>query len=195
MFAANQNESCLPKDSVRNAEATGVFCWNLATYDLRDAVKLSSEPIPASADEFEHAGLEKQNSTLPKLEITLPDQSKKRVPMVKRSPVRFECEYYTTLKLPGNPPFGTVDVVIGRVIGIHIDEGALTDGKIDVKKTLPIARLGYFDYAVVRDTFEMRPDDPIMRVGLEGNTKGHREMQVRQLENGEDKEEEVESKE
>ena len=76
--------------------------------------------------------------------------------MVASSPIKFECTHYTTIRLPGNPPMGAVDVVIGKVIGIHIDEAVLTDGKIDVSKTVPIARCGYFEYAAVRETFEMR---------------------------------------
>ncbi|KAF2641733.1 hypothetical protein P280DRAFT_468283 [Massarina eburnea CBS 473.64] len=179
MFSANRLPSTAPKDSVRNAETTGVFCWSLATWDLRDAVNATSEHFEYGIDEFARAGLETRNSTLPSLELALKDGSKKRVPMVKNSPINFECEYYSTLRLPGNPPMGSVDVVIGKVIGIHIDEGALTDGKIDVRKTLPIARCGYFEYAAVKETFEMQPpvDDVLMKVGLAGNTKGHRAMQ------------------
>jgi hypothetical protein len=75
--------------------------------------------------------------------------------MVKESPVKFECVYHSTIRLPGNPPMGTVDVIIGRVIGVHVDEAVMTDGILDVAKTEPIARCGYFQYAVVRETFEM----------------------------------------
>lgn len=74
---------------------------------------------------------------------------------------------------------GTVDVVIGKVVGIHIDEGVLTEGKIDLGKVMPIARCGYFEYAVIRGdaVFEMViPGDPKLLVGLEGNAKKAREM-------------------
>lgn len=79
---------------------------------------------------------------------------------------------------------GAVDVVIGKVIGIHIDEAVLTDGKIDVSKTVPIARCGYFEYAAVRETFEMRVPggDPDGGVGLEGSVRGNREMGRRMVE-------------
>ena len=33
---------------------------------------------------------------------------------------------------------GTVDVVIGRVLGVHIDEAVLTDGMVDLRKVEPI---------------------------------------------------------
>lgn len=110
-------------------------------------------------DEFERVKLEKE---MGKVFPTLP--------LVKASPVRFECQYYTTLRLPGNAPMGSVDVVIGRVMGVHIAEWCLTDGKIDVRKTKPIARLGYYEYTVVKDVFEMviPGENEAVLAGLEG---------------------------
>ncbi|KIX01861.1 uncharacterized protein Z518_09588 [Rhinocladiella mackenziei CBS 650.93] len=166
MFSANQTPFNNRKDTVRNAEATGVFCWQLATWPLREAVNKSAEQLAYGVDEFERAGLEKTWS-----KVLRPS-----VPMVKDSPVRFECEYYSTLRLPGNPPMGTADIVIGRVVGVHIDERVLTNGKIDVRKTQPIARCGYYEYTVVNETFDMIiPGDPATLFGLEGSVKQHRE--------------------
>lgn len=132
MFSANQKPTAQQKDTVRNTEATGKFCWNLATYDLREAVNITAQQTEYGVDEFEKAGLAKVDSELS--EVSVKGELRK-IPMVKDSPVRFECEYYTTLRLPGQPPVGSVDVVIGKVVGIHIDERVLTDGKIDIKKT------------------------------------------------------------
>jgi hypothetical protein len=44
------------------------------------------------------------------------------------------------------------------------------DGKLDIPKIAPIARLGYYDYTVVREIFEMRipGDNPATLAGLEG---------------------------
>lgn len=157
----------LARNTVTNAEASGVFCWNVATWELREAVNETAGWYADDVDEFEKAGLNKIPGTLV------------NAPMVARSPVRFECEYYSTLRLPGNPPMGTVDVVIGKVVGIHIDEAVLTEGKIDLGKVMPIARCGYFEYAVIRGDaiFEMIiPGDPKLLVGLEGNAKQAKEM-------------------
>jgi flavin reductase (DIM6/NTAB) family NADH-FMN oxidoreductase RutF len=176
MFSANQTPSSTQKDTVKNVEATGVFCWSLATYELREYVNATAEQLASDIDEFEHAGIEKEDA---KLNAVVVKGKKMMVPMVKRSPVKFECTYYTTLRLPGNPPMGTADIVIGRVIGVHIDESVLTNGRIDVKKTVPIARLGYFEYAKITETFEMEipGDEATRRVGLEGSMKGNRAMQ------------------
>ncbi|KAL1639717.1 hypothetical protein SLS58_007615 [Diplodia intermedia] len=176
MFSANQTPSGCRKDTVANVEATGRFSWNLATWDLRDAVNASAEQVPPDVDEFAHAGLEKDYSTV----LTEP-----RVPMVKRSPVKFECEYHTTLRLPGNPPMGTVDVVIGKVVAVHIADDVLTDGILDVRKTLPIARCGYYQYAVIRDTFDMvipssgQVGEDIL-AGLEGSSRKNKEIGKRE---------------
>ncbi|PSN70138.1 hypothetical protein BS50DRAFT_488484 [Corynespora cassiicola Philippines] len=175
MFSANQTPTATQKDTVVNVEATGVFCWNLATYPLREAVNITAEQVPNGVDEFARAGLEKESASINHVVVK---GEKVFLPMVKRSPIKFECEHYSTLRLPGNPPMGAVDVVIGKVIGIHIDESVLTEGRIDIKKTEPIARCGYFEYTVVRDVFEMQiPGDNKVGTGLEGSVKGNREMQ------------------
>jgi len=158
---------------VTNAEASGMFCWNVATWELREAVNQTAAFYTDDVDEFKEAGLEKIQGTLV------------NASMVARSPIRFECEYYSTLRLPGNPPMGTVDVVIGRVVGIHIDEAVLTEGKIDLGKVMPIARCGYFEYAVIRSdaVFEMIiPGDPKLLIGLEGNAKQAKEIHAEQSE-------------
>jgi flavin reductase (DIM6/NTAB) family NADH-FMN oxidoreductase RutF len=177
MFSANQTPSQAQKDTTRNAEATGKFCWNLATYPLREAVNISAEQVEYGVDEFERAGLEKEDSKMSSVKIA-GTEKEIMIPMVKQSPVRFECEHYTTLRLPGVPPMGAADVVIGRVVGVHIDDRVLTDGKIDMSKTEPIARCGYYEYTVVREVFEMRipGNDKAILAGLEGSSKANRNI-------------------
>ena len=111
-----------------------------------------------------------------------------KIPMVEDSPVNFECAYYSTIRLPGNSPMGSVDVVIGEVVGIHIKEEVLTDGKIDVRKTQPIARCGYYEYAIAKETFEMivPGDQKAMLAGIEGSTKFHRKMGGAKIAGGKD---------
>ena len=159
MFAANQTPSGRRKDSVVNAEQSGEFVYNMATYDLREAMNLTAQQVPPEVDEFELAGLAKAPSRLVK------------APRVGKSPVHFECRYHQTVRLPGNGTMGTVDIVFGEVIGIHIkDEFIQPDGKINILKIRPIARLGYYDYTSVDSIFEMvipGPDERL-RSGMEG---------------------------
>jgi len=50
-------------------------------------------------------------------------------------------------------------MVIGQVIGIHIDDEIIKDGKVDMSKYRPLARLGYMDYSYVNEVFSLsRPD-------------------------------------
>ena len=50
--------------------------------------------------------------------------------------------------------------MIGRVVAVHIDDAALTDGRVDLLKIRPIARLGYKDYAAVDTVFQMEKTVP-----------------------------------
>jgi flavin reductase (DIM6/NTAB) family NADH-FMN oxidoreductase RutF len=166
MFSSNQTASGQRKDTVINAEETGHFVWNLAIWDLRQAVNITAEQFPYGVDEFERAKLTKEKATL------------MDVPMVMESPVKFECEYHSTLRLPGNPPMGSVDIVIGKVVAVHIDDNVLTDGILDVKKTKPIARCGYYQYAVIENTFDMiipsTSTSKDVNYGLVGNVESNR---------------------
>jgi flavin reductase (DIM6/NTAB) family NADH-FMN oxidoreductase RutF len=160
MFSANQDTLGRRKNTVDNAEQTGEFVWNMATYDLRHAVNSSAQELAHGVDEFEIAGLEK-----------LPSH-KVRPMRVKGSPIQFECVYLNTLRFPGVPPMGTADVVFGRVVGIHIDDAAFTaDGRVDVLRLKPLARMGYYDYTFVENMFEMviPGDSKALLAGLEGS--------------------------
>jgi flavin reductase (DIM6/NTAB) family NADH-FMN oxidoreductase RutF len=159
MFSANQQPDGRRKDTVVNAEATGYFVWNMATWDLREAVNTSAADFPPDVDEFERAGVTKAAC------IEAPG------PRVAESPVHMECKYHSTTRLPGRGAMGTVDVVFGEVVRVHIrDDVVLPSGKIDIARIQPIARLGYYDYCVVRETFEMVIPvlDPAVLAGLEG---------------------------
>ena len=163
MFSANHYPDGRRKDTVLNAEETGWFVWNMATYDLREAVNLSAMALPPEENEFD------------RLNVTRDYADNARIPMVKESPVKFECRYLSTHRLKGHSPVGSIDIVFARVETIHIDDRFITpEGKIDIPAIKPIARLGYFDYTVVTDVFEMRVPgaDADARFGLEGRAAG-----------------------
>ena len=86
------------------------------------------------------------------------------------SPCHFECKYLSTQRLPGNSNVGNVDVVFAEVVRIHVNDNVVTDeGKIDIPTVKPIARMGYYDYAVIDSVFEMRiPGGSTAADGLEG---------------------------
>lgn len=132
------------KDSQRNAEETGEFVCSLATFELREAMNRTSQHVGPEVDEMEMAGLTPAPS-----KIVAP-------PRVAESPVAFECKYWRTIELPGpDGGPGTHSIVLGQVVGVHIDDAVIVDGKVDVTKLKPIARLGYGDYAVIEEVFEL----------------------------------------
>ena len=135
------------KDTISNIEATGEFGVNIVTWDLKDAMNRSSAPLALGEDEFEHSGLGKKVANL----IS--------APLVAEAPIHLECKLTEIVELKSADPNAPNRAVFGEVVGIHIDEGILTDGLIDVAKLQPIARMGYKDYAKVTELFSMtRPD-------------------------------------
>ena len=159
MFSANQKTDGTRKDTTNNAEQVGEFVYNMATYELREAVNISAQQVSPEEDEFELAGVTKAPSELVK------------PPRVAESPIQFECRYHQTLRLPGRGKMGTVDVVIGEVLAVHIkDEFIGADGKLDIVRIRPLARLGYYDYSCVDSIFEMVIPglDEDVRIGMEG---------------------------
>ena len=103
MFSANQTSGGRRKDTVANIEQTGEFVYNMATWDLREAVNRSAMQVAPDVDEFELAGVTKAPSV------------RVKPCRVAESPIQFECRYHQTCGLPGNGPMGSVDIVIGRV--------------------------------------------------------------------------------
>lgn len=153
MFSASGHSKGGRKDSVVNAEETGEFVYNMATWDLRHAVVQTSEIIDFGIDEMAVAGLEPAPSMLVK-------------PLrVAASPISFECKHYQTMVLPGTTPENNNHVVIGRVVGVHInDEVIMPDGRVDILKIRPLSRLGYLDYATIDSIVELRPSTLDARV-------------------------------
>jgi flavin reductase (DIM6/NTAB) family NADH-FMN oxidoreductase RutF len=132
------------KDTVTNIEQTGEFVVNMATWEQRDQVVASSASLPPEVDEFTVTGLEALPSRLVK------------PPRVAGAPVHLECVHHQTLELPPSDG-GRNIVVFGRVVGVHIDDRMIENGKLDVRKVTPIARLGYLEYARVEHVFVMQP--------------------------------------
>ncbi|WP_367110250.1 flavin reductase family protein [uncultured Psychrobacter sp.] len=164
MFVANQSvldDGKSRKDTVRNLEQTGWFVWNMATYDLREAVNKSAKALPYGEDEFEFAG------------VTKADCIEAPAPRVAESPINFEIEYVQSIRIPTGDPVSTFDIIIGRVAHVHIkDEFIMDNGKIDIEAIKPLARLGYYDYTVVEKIFEMKAPaaSDAELAGLEGRT-------------------------
>ncbi|MDA8492775.1 flavin reductase family protein [Kluyvera georgiana] len=119
------------KDSVQNIVETKEFVWNLTTRSLAVAMNETSATLPHGDDEFTRAGL-----TAAPAQIV-------NAPRVAESPVNFECRLSQCIQLTGAD--GTqVDtwLVLGEVVGIHIDESLLENGIYQTARAQPVLRAG-----------------------------------------------------
>jgi flavin reductase (DIM6/NTAB) family NADH-FMN oxidoreductase RutF len=122
------------KDTLRNAQTTGEFVWNLATMPLAARMNKTSASVPSDVSEFELAGL-------------LPAPSMRvAAPRVAESPVSFECVVTQILQLADRQGKAMPNwVVFGEVVGAHIARRLLIDGIYDTAAAHPILRAGGTD--------------------------------------------------
>jgi len=132
------------KDSVTFVRETGEFVANFASRHLAEKMNASSVDAPRGVSEFGYAGLTPAPSRLVS------------PPRVAEAYAALECKVVDIFQPRGldGAPAG-VTVVMGEVVGIHIDEEILTDGLFDYAKAQNLSRLGYRDYAAVTEVFEM----------------------------------------
>lgn len=134
-----------PKDSATFAGETREFVANLVGRDLAEKMNRSAVNAPRGVSEFGYAGLTPAPSRL-----VAP-------PRVAEAPAALECKVTEIFRPKGlDGKDAGVFVVIGEVVGVHIDEAFLTDGLFDTVKAGNVARLGYMDYSSVDTVFPMR---------------------------------------
>lgn len=134
------------KDSAANVAATGEFVWNLVTRDLAEAMNASSAMVEVGIDEFDLAGLEAAPSRLV------------RPPRVAASPASFECRHSQTVRLTDAAGVETDSwLILGEVIGIHIDPAMVEGGAWRTDRAAPVLRGGgWGDYFELGKLFRMR---------------------------------------
>lgn len=132
------------KDSAKNAKNTGVFACNVATYALKDAMNESSANLEHGVSEFVRAGL----TPVP---CKLID-----APMISEAGIVLECQTLEVKALTDrNGKEAAYTMVLGQVLGVHIADEFIIDGLLDITAVKPIARLGYRDYAVINEVFQL----------------------------------------
>ncbi|MGB7242821.1 MAG: flavin reductase family protein [Sulfitobacter sp.] len=132
------------KDSVTNIRETGVFCVNIVEYAAKDAMNVSSETMSKSEDEAACAG------------VAMADCETIACSRVADAPASLECKMTQIVPLKGASNF----LVLGEVVGVHMRDNAIVNGRFDVTTFQPLARLGYRDYTKIAEVFELiRPDD------------------------------------
>ncbi len=146
MFASTgaKTDRAFAKDSMFNIRETGVFCVNIVEYAARDVMNVSSGPWPADEDEYAKAGIDRA----PCETIACS--------RVAAAPASLECKLVRIVDLEGD----NNHMAIGEVVGVHMRDDCMVDGRFDVTRFQPLARLGYRDYARVTELFSLsRPGE------------------------------------
>jgi flavin reductase (DIM6/NTAB) family NADH-FMN oxidoreductase RutF len=129
------------KDTLQNIRETKEFVVNVVTYELAEAMNLTSGEYEASVNEFEVAKLRPEASSVV------------RVPRVAESPVSFECKLHQIIDFSTAPTSGSL--VLGEIVSIHIQDTNLKEGKLDRNSLDLIGRMGGLQYTRTTQRFEM----------------------------------------
>lgn len=112
------------KDTPRNVLDTEEFVVNVVTEPLADKMDLTSAPLPHGESEFDHADVERAEST------------RVSAPRVADAVVSMECELHDTYNV-----YERI-MIMGDVVRFHVSDDVQTDGKIDMEKFKTVGRLG-----------------------------------------------------
>ena len=147
-FAPNaRQDGAGAKDTLANVRAVPEFTASVVSRPLAEAMNQTSQVLAAGESEFRLAGLTSAPSRMV------------RPPHVGEARAVLECRVVEIVSLPRRPGGRGSYLVIGEVVGIHIDDDLIKDGRVDSLALAQVARLGYFDYCSVATLFEMpRPD-------------------------------------
>ena len=133
------------KDSVANIRDTGVFCVNIVETAAKDAMNATSASFARDVDEFARVGIAREACHV------IPCSR------VAYAPAALECRLSQIVTLAGSANI----MVVGEVVGVHLRDDCMIDGRFDITRFQPLARCGYRDYASVAQVFALpRPDDP-----------------------------------
>jgi flavin reductase (DIM6/NTAB) family NADH-FMN oxidoreductase RutF len=128
------------KGTLVNVRETGEFVVNVVTHELAEAMNVTSGEYEHGVDEFDLAKLAPRPSQVI------------RPPQVAASPVSFECKLDRILDF-GKPVSGSL--VIGEIVALHIEDGVLKEGRLDVNALDLIGRMGGMQYTRATNRFEM----------------------------------------
>jgi flavin reductase (DIM6/NTAB) family NADH-FMN oxidoreductase RutF len=142
LFCPDRRPNGTKKDTLLNVEATEEFVIHVVDERTVEAMNRTSGNYPSGVNEFEIAGLAAVPST------------KVRPPRVAAAPIAFECRLFQIVPLGDGVSGG--EVVIGRVVLIHVRDDVRVGTYIDLEALRPVARLAGNGYARVTDTFELQ---------------------------------------
>ncbi|MBX3707636.1 MAG: flavin reductase family protein [Pseudomonadales bacterium] len=147
-FAPNARDGAgTPKDTLANLRVIPEFTASVVSMPQAEAMNRTSRALPPGVSEYTDAGLHPAPS------------ERVRPPRVREARAALECVVFDIVALPARALGRGSHLVLAEVVGIHIDDTLIRDGRVDALELAQVGRLGYFDYATVSATFEMRRPD------------------------------------
>ena len=142
MFASSLRDDASAKDSRYCAELTGDFVVNLATYEFREEINKTSAVLPRGRASpkrlvwtwYHHSwSSHRASDARPSIWNVFSSAALNYPPSARHREFRDFWQGYWSPH----------------------DEDLIVEGRVDICRARPIARLGYMDYAIVDDVFEM----------------------------------------
>ena len=142
MFCPGNARDGGPKHTLANIQRTGQFVVNVVSFDQAEAMNQSSASYGEEVSELEACGL----TAAPSLRV--------KPPRVAEARAHFECELHSSIQLGVGP--GGTNLVIGRILAIHIDDEVLdTDGRADPAKLDTVGRMGGIGFCRTNERFDL----------------------------------------
>ena len=136
------------KDTLVNIRETKEFVVNIVSHSLVHQMNQTSANYAREISEFKEVGL----SEAPCSQI--------KAPRVHEAALSYECTLLNILDI-GSGGAGSGHIVVGKILNVFGKSDVLVDGKIDLEKLDPVARLGGSNYCRVESTFAI--DRPVLK--------------------------------
>ncbi len=131
------------KDTSGNAIETGAFVVHISDESYIQQINQTAANLPPEESEVTLAGL------------TPAASDKISVPGIAEAKIRMECVLEQAIPLGGAEGSPACDLLIGRVVRFHVDEGLYDNGHIDPHALRPVSRLAGNCYSKLGEIFSI----------------------------------------
>lgn len=138
-----QRQEMKQKDTARNIAFSKEFVVHIVDEENVQQINETAASLPANESEIEKA------------ELTLIDSELITTPGIKEAKVRFECVLEKSIQI-GDDQSPSTDLIIGKIVRIHLDERVYDDGKIVYDELNAVSRLAGNDYAQIGNRFSIK---------------------------------------
>lgn len=128
-----------PKDTGKNIRETGVFCVNIVSRALAEAMNVTAVAFDGATDEVTEAGL------------TLRPGTQIACPSIAEAPASLECRFHSYLDI-GN----SREIIVGEIVAAHLRSEMVND-RLHVDPALldAIGRMGGHGYVTTDRGFDL----------------------------------------